>query len=141
MYSDLYGLETVIFRYFNVYGDRQPIKGAYAPVMGIFNRQVSNNEPMTVVGDGLQERDYINVQDVCRANVMAAYSDNPDIVGETFNIGSGEKYSVMDLVHMIGGEEANYVHLPERPGEARATLADTSKAKDIFGWEAEHSLV
>ena len=140
MYSNLFGLETVIFRYFNVYGNRQPIKGPYAPVMGIFNRQVTNNEPMTVVGDGLQERDYVNVQDVCRANVMAAYSDNPDIVGETFNIGSGKNYSVLDLVHMIGGDDADYVHIDDRPGEARSTLADTTKAREVFYWEPEIKL-
>ena len=140
MYSDLFGLETVIFRYFNVYGERQPVKGPYAPVIGLFKRQLANNEPMTVVGDGLQDRDFVHVKDVCRANIMASFSDNPNIVGETFNIGTGKKYSVLDLVHMIGGEDANYKHIPARPGEAKSTLADTSKALDVFGWQAEINL-
>ena len=72
MYSKLYGLETVIFRYFNVYGERQPLKGQYAPVIGIFLRQFKNNEPMTIIGDGSQRRDFTHVSDVVDANIKAS---------------------------------------------------------------------
>ena len=77
MYTDLYGLNTIIFRYFNVFGERAPRKGQYAPVTGIFLRQKAAGEPLTIVGDGEQRRDYIYVKDVANANVMAAIS-NPD---------------------------------------------------------------
>ena len=66
MYSDLYGLETVVLRYFNVFGERSPTRGQYAPVIGIFQRQRDAGEPLTIVGDGTQRRDFIYVGDVAR---------------------------------------------------------------------------
>ena len=96
MYSSLFGLNTVIFRYFNVYGERQPIKGQYAPVVGIFQRQVANKEPMTIVGDGLQRRDFTHVSDVVRANILASKSDNSDIFGEVINIGTGTNINMIE---------------------------------------------
>ena len=75
MYTDLFDLDTVIFRYFNVYGPRQPVRGQYAPVLGIFKRQKDAGEKLTIVGDGNQRRDFVHVEDVARANVMAALGD------------------------------------------------------------------
>ena len=113
MYTKLFGLKTVTFRYFNVYGDRQPTRGQYAPVIGLFKKQKDSGKPMTVVGDGLQTRDYTNVKDVVRANILAAESKRVGN-GEVINIGVGRSYSVMDLVDMIGGE---HVFIPLRIGE------------------------
>ena len=136
MYTRLYGLKTVIFRYFNVYGNRQPTKGQYAPVIGLFKKQKDNGEPMTVVGDGLQTRDYTNVSDVVNANLLAAESD--DVGGnELINIGAGKSYSVMDLVEMIGGE---HIYIPPRPGESRHTLADISRANMLLKWNTKVNL-
>tara|TARA_Y100001963_G_C6778013_1_gene448338 strand:+ start:679 stop:1596 length:918 start_codon:yes stop_codon:yes gene_type:complete len=140
MYTKLFGLETVIFRYFNIYGERQPIQGQYAPVIGIFQRQLAAGEPMTVVGDGLQTRDYTHVSDVVAVNIAAANVDNEDAYGQIFNVGYGKNYSVIDLVYMIGGEDASYRFIPPRPGEARHTLSDCSKAKEILNWEAKVGL-
>ena len=70
MYTQLYGLPTVAFRYFNVYGERQPLRGQYAPVIGIFLRQKAAGEKLTIVGDGNQRRDFTHVSDVVRANIM-----------------------------------------------------------------------
>lgn len=137
MYYNLFDLQTVILRYFNVYGDRQPLKGQYAPVIGIFLRQVANNEPMTIVGDGKQRRDFTHVADVVRANWLAALSHNPDIFGETFNVGVGKNYNILEIAKMIGND---YVHIPERPGEAQETLADISKIKEYLNWEPKISL-
>lgn len=131
MYYKLFGLETVIFRYFNVYGERQPTKGQYAPVIGLFLKQKSNNKKMTVVGDGLQRRDFTHVSDVVEANILAALSDNNNILGEIFNIGTGINHSVLQLVEMMGGE---YEHIPPRIGESRTTLADIQKAKSMLNW-------
>ena len=132
MYTDLFGLETVVFRYFNVYGDRQPMQGQYAPVIGIFNRQKHNGEKMTIVGDGLQTRDFVNVTDVVNANILAANIDNKEPVGKVINIGTGTNNSVLEIAKMIGGE---YVFLPARDGEARETLANITSAKKLLGWE------
>ena len=131
MYYNLFDLETVIFRYFNVYGERQPLKGQYAPLIGIFQKQKDAGEPMTVVGDGKQTRDFTYVGDVVKANILAARSDNPEVLGEVFNVGSGKNYSVLDVADIIGGERK---FIPGRLGEARETLADLTKSKKLLGY-------
>jgi UDP-glucose 4-epimerase len=137
MYNSLWGLETVVFRYFNVYGERQPTKGQYAPVIGLFQRQVAAGQPMTIVGDGEQRRDYTHVSDVAEVNVRAAFTDNPDAVGELINVGTGKNHSVNELTGLIGGESE---HIPERPGEARETLADITKLKTLLDYEPQVEL-
>ncbi len=137
MYWDLFGLETIIFRYFNVYGERQPTKGQYAPVIGLFQKQVAEGKPMTVVGDGLQTRDYTHVSDVVNANIMASMVENSEAIGEIFNIGTGTSYSVMDLVNMIGGPHSDHVHMEPRIGESRHTTANIFKSQRLLGWYPE----
>jgi len=133
MYTDLYNLPTVIFRYFNVYGERAPRKGQYAPVIGIFLRQLSADEPLTIVGDGEQRRDFIYVGDVANANIMAAISNlEPDKYGQVYNVGTGKNYSVNELAKQISN---NTINIPPRVGEARTSLADISKIKSTLGWE------
>ena len=132
MYYTLWGLETVTFRYFNIYGDREPTKGAYAPVVGLFLIQLKHKKPLTVVGDGGQRRDFTNVQDVVQANMLAMDSDKKEILGEIFNIGTGTNHSVLELAKMISD---NYIFVPERLGEARNTLADITKAKLLLGYK------
>tara|TARA_B100002019_G_C21119745_1_gene522721 strand:+ start:152 stop:865 length:714 start_codon:yes stop_codon:yes gene_type:complete len=85
MYYDLYGLETVVLRYFNVFGERSPTRGQYAPVIGIFQRQRDAGEPLTIVGDGSQRRDFIYVGDVAKANYLAATSNLEGYFGQVFN--------------------------------------------------------
>ena len=131
MYSKLYNIRSVIFRYFNVYGERQPTKGQYAPVVGLFQKMKSEGEPMTVVGDGDARRDYTHVKDVVSANILAAMKKDL-LKTETINIGTGTNYSVLELVDMIGGD---YVHIPARIGEAKETLADISIARNYLNWE------
>tara|TARA_R110000824_G_scaffold294113_1_gene482433 strand:- start:23439 stop:24326 length:888 start_codon:yes stop_codon:yes gene_type:complete len=135
MYTDLFGLKTITFRYFNVYGERQPIKGQYAPVIGLFLRQKENGESMTVVGDGLQTRDFTHVKDVVRANIAATKCTSG--FGEVFNIGTGTQISVLDLVNILGGD---YIHIPDRLGECRFTEADITKAQTILEWEPQITL-
>ena len=140
MYSKLFGLETVIFRYFNVYGENQPTKGQYAPVIGLFQRQHSNGEPMTVVGDGMQRRDFTHVSDVVEANILAAMYADEKAVGEIFNIGSGTNHNIHNIVHLVGGENAEFVYISERVGESRETLSDCSKEHDILNWKPKVTL-
>ena len=131
MYSKLYGIKSVIFRYFNVYGERQPTKGQYAPVVGLFQKMKSEGKPMTVVGDGLARRDYTHVNDVVNANILASMKKELS-ESKVINIGTGINYSVLELVDLIGGE---YIHIPPREGEAKETLADISAAKTYLNWE------
>ena len=140
MFHNLYGLKTVTFRYFNVYGERQPLRGQYAPVIGLFLRQHQERKPMTVVGDGLQSRDFIYVDDVVEANVLAATTNNDMVFGETFNIGTGKNYTIFDLVHMVGGDDADYIHIPPRKAEIRTSLSDCGKAKNLLKWKPKTKL-
>ena len=133
MYTDLFGLPTVIFRYFNVYGYRQPLKGQYTPVVGIFMRQRDAGESLTIVGDGEQRRDFTHVSDVVNANVMAAISNpDDDAFGQIYNVGNGVNYSVNELADMISDDQ---VTIPPRIGESRVTLANNQKSRNRFGWE------
>ena len=135
MYTDLYGLNTIIFRYFNVFGERAPRKGQYAPVTGIFLRQKAAGEPLTIVGDGEQRRDYIYVKDVANANIMAAISNpDDDAYGQVYNVGSGKNYSVNEIASFISDDTIN---IPPRVGEARNSLANIEKIRKTFAWKPE----
>jgi UDP-glucose 4-epimerase len=138
MYTELFGLNTIIFRYFNVYGERQPTKGQYALVVGLFLKQAKCKEPLTIVGDGEQRRDFTHVFDVVMANVLAATVDVPqEAYGAVYNIGNGANYSVKEIANMISENQTN---VPPRLGESKETLADNSKVKNTFGWDPKISI-
>ena len=130
MYNDLFGVKTVIFRYFNVYGNREPLKGPYAPVVGLFLRQHRAGQPLTIVPDGTQRRDFTHVEDVVQANLLAMEVDH-EHYGEVFNVGTGTNHSVLELAAMISD---NTVEVEARIGEAYITLANNQKIRDILGW-------
>jgi UDP-glucose 4-epimerase len=133
IYSSLWGLNTITFRYFNVYGERQPTKGKYAPVIGLFMKQKNENKPMTIVGDGKQRRDFTHVSDIVKANILAMESEDiTGVSGEIFNVGTGINHSILEIASMIGGEVE---HLPPRLGEAQQTLADISKISHSFDYQ------
>ena len=129
VYYNLYGLETISLRYFNVYGDRQPLKGQYAPVIGLFLKQHQENKPLTVVGDGSQRRDFTHISDVVQANVLA--SEIKDGFGEVYNIGYGSNYSILEIANMISNDVK---FIPPRIGEVQETLASNAKFKELTGW-------
>ena len=133
MYTNLYGLPTILFRYFNVYGERQPLRGQYAPVVGIFLRQRAVGEPLTIVGDGNQRRDFTHVRDVVQANILAATKEvDSDVFGQLYNVGTGNNYSINQIARMISD---NTINIAPRPGESRVTLANNQKLRRTFGWE------
>ena len=130
LYSELYGIDTVSLRYFNVYGDRQPTEGAYCLVMGIFAGQRLNNQPMTIRGDGEQRRDFTHVDDVVDANVRCMEYTSAEFKGDIYNIGNGDNRSVNQIAELIGGDRFNINSVIE----PRETLACYDKAKKVFGW-------
>ena len=135
LYSDLYGLETVVLRYFNVFGERSPRRGQYAPVIGIFDRQRLSGEALTIVGDGTQRRDFIYVGDVAKANLIAAEATlDKKYFGQVFNIGSGINYSVQEIADAISD---NQTYIPKREGEMETTWSNIEKASEILGWKPE----
>ena len=138
MYTDLYGLETVVLRYFNVFGHRSPRRGQYAPVIGIFQRQKESGEPLTIVGDGSQRRDFIHVKDVARANFLAAMLPLKGHEGEVFNVGSGKAYSIQEIADAISD---NQVYIDKRSGEMQTTFADITKIGEVIGWKPEIDVI
>jgi len=133
MYTELFDLPTITFRYFNVYGERQPLKGQYAPVVGIFLRQRNAGEPLTIIGDGEQRRDFTYVGDVVNANIIAATKEvDSSAFGQVYNIGTGKNYSINEVASMIS---KNTINIPPRPGETVVSLANNKKFRKTFGWE------
>lgn len=129
-FHQTYNIETVSLRYFNVYGERQNLDGAYALVMGIFAHQRLNNKPMTIRGNGEQRRDFTYVGDVVNANILASTSDKVG-KGEVINIGNGDNRSINQIADMIGGDRINV----DPVTEPFQTLADNTLAFDLLGWE------
>jgi len=130
LFSDIYDLQTVSLRYFNVYGDRMPLDGAYRVVIPIFSSQKLNGEPMTIRGNGEQRRDFTYVGDVVEANMKAAFM-NTRWHGDVFNVGSGDNRSVNQIAKMIGGDTINV----EPVIEPKETLADIEKTKFVLDWK------
>ena len=135
MFSEVYGLETVSLRYFNIYGERQNVGGAYAMVIGIFVDQLLNGKPMTIRGDGEQRRDFTYVGDVVNANILASQSEKVGN-GEVINIGNGDNRSINDIANMIGGDKVNV----EPVIEPKETLADNSLAEELLGWKPTQNI-
>lgn len=135
IFSEIFGLPAVCLRYFNVYGRRQSFEGSYCSVFGTFFNQRKKGEPLTILGDGNQKRDYTNVDDVVRANILAAQSEKA-VRGETINIGRGKSYSVNEVAEMVGGPKK---HIEPR-FEVKESLADNSLAKELLDWEPRVNL-
>lgn len=135
LFSQVYGLETVCLRYFNVYGLNAPVDGVYALVIGKFCDQRKHGKPLTIVPDGKQSRDFTHVSDIVRANILAA--ESPKVgKGEVINVGGGRNRTVLEVAKLIGGP----VIFIEPRIEAKHSLADISKAKKLLGWKPKISL-
>ncbi len=135
VFSELYGVETVSLRYFNVYGPRQDPNSQYAAVIPRFIRWALQGQPLEVHGDGLQSRDFTYIDNVVAANLLAAESREAD--GGVFNIGQGATHSLMDLLELLRrllGRELSWVHTEERAGDVRCSLADITRAEHCLGY-------
>jgi len=135
MFSQVYDIDTVCLRYFNVYGERMNLEGAYKLVIAIFAEQHKKGLPLTITNTGEQRRDFTYVQDVVKANILAA-KHSEELLGESFNIGNGNNFSINEVADIFGGEKDYYKKVLE-PFE---TLADNSKAKLKLGWNPKGNL-
>lgn len=133
-WAKVYQLPAVSVRFFNVYGPRARTSGTYGAVFGVFLAQLLAKEPLTIVGDGEQTRDFTFVADVVDALIAVAESDK---VGEIYNVGSGQPVSVNELVRQLGSPPS--VQIPRRPGEPDCTWADIGKIRRELGWEPKVS--
>ncbi|MFB6353105.1 MAG: NAD-dependent epimerase/dehydratase family protein [Halobacteriales archaeon] len=133
LYHELYGVETVALRYFNVYGPRQT-GGPYSGVIGIFTRQALSGEPVSVHGDGTQTRDFVHVDDVVRANLAAATAD---AAGVAVNVATGASVTVRELAERIvelAGSDSAITHVEPREGDVDRSRADVSRAAEVLGY-------
>tara|TARA_R100001377_G_scaffold42877_1_gene24194 strand:+ start:944 stop:1819 length:876 start_codon:yes stop_codon:yes gene_type:complete len=134
LFSKIYNISTVTARFFNVYGPRQPIEGQYATVVGIFQRQYCNGDKITITGDGEQKRDFTHVYDIVDGLIKLSVSN---FSGEIYNLGTSDNFSINELASFFKCETT---YIPERPGEARSSLADITATTKDLGWIPNQSL-
>jgi len=135
LFTELYKVPIISLRYFNVYGPRIDFNSDYSLVIGKFLKQNSENNPLTIFGDGEQTRAFCYIDDVVEANIKALESKKLK-GGEVINVGSEISQTVNYLAELIGGEVQ---YLPPRPGDIRHTKADISKARELLDWEPKVS--
>ena len=136
-YSQTCNIESVVLRYFNVYGPREPLKGHYSPVVGLFKRQYSANEKITIVGTGNQRRDFTYISDVVDANIKAISARDKFTV---LNVGTGKNYSINELANMVCSDTSRFKYIPSRKSELNETLADITKTQKEIGWTPSKTL-
>lgn len=137
LYASLFELETVVLRYFNVFGPRQDPSSPYSAAIPVFIEAALEGRAPTIHGDGAQTRDFTYVENVVHANVRACLSEDEDVVGRVFNVGCGERVSirrVWEEIRSITGVEVEANHGPARAGEVRDSLADLTRIRDRLGY-------
>ncbi len=135
LYSEVYGLETVALRLFNVFGPRQSPESDYAAAIPRFVTACLEEQPNTIHGDGEQTRDFIYVEDVATASLLAA--DSGAAVAQVINVAGGRRISVNEIVRTVmglTGAKTEPIHGPERAGDVRHSQADVSKARELLGF-------
>ncbi|MEI6950291.1 SDR family oxidoreductase [Paraflavisolibacter sp. H34] len=140
VYANVYGLELVGLRYFNVFGPKQNPTGAYAAVIPLFVKAVLDNEPPTINGDGSTSRDFTFVDNAVQANIRALFTRNKEAVNQVYNIAFGEQTSLNELfeeIKSIAGSDLAPKYGPSRKGDVLHSLADISKAKALLGYDPE----
>ncbi len=141
LYSKLYGLETVGFRYFNVFGRRQDPHGFYAAVIPKFVKQLLNDETPTINGDGKQSRDFTYIENVIEANLKGMLSGS-ETAGEAFNVAYGGQEYLIDIYNKICKlleKNINPIYGPDRAGDIKHSNADISKARKMLGYDPDYS--
>ena len=143
VFSDVYDIETVGLRYFNVFGPRQDPSSDYAAVIPKFIDLLRREEPPVIHGDGEQTRDFTYVENVVQANRKAAQASSEDVSGEIFNVGCGDRVTVNRLAQTLKDiidTDTEPVHGDPRPGDVRHSQADIQKARDAFGYNPQVGL-
>lgn len=140
VFYDVYGLETIGLRYFNIYGPNQSPGGPYAAAIPIFIDHILKGKAPFINGDGQQTRDFTYIDNAIQANIKALFTDKEEALGKTMNIAVGERISILDLYNAICkevGQEITPNFRESRAGDVRDSLADISRAKDLIGYEPD----
>lgn len=139
MYSELYGMKTATATFYNVYGPREPRKGEWATVVAKFGRQWESNEPITVVGDGLQTRDFTHVEDICKGLIRMS---ELELYGDNIDLGRGEPIRILDVARTwCDGDNSQIQFVPLRKNEGLHTKCDTDETYEKIGWKAVNNLI
>tara|TARA_R100000773_G_scaffold44633_2_gene46695 strand:+ start:3172 stop:4035 length:864 start_codon:yes stop_codon:yes gene_type:complete len=138
LYNKVYNLPTAICRFYNVYGPHQIEGGDYAAVIGIFERQYKNHEPLTITGDGEQRRDFTHVDDIVDGLIRCGEKINK-VSGEEFELGSGVNFSINEVANMFG-DDYSKEYIPARDGEYEMTLCTDDKANKLLGWNPKNNI-
>jgi nucleoside-diphosphate-sugar epimerase len=142
-FHTVYGTETVVLRYFNVFGPRQDPASQYSAVIAIFLDRALEGRPPTINGDGEQTRDFTFVENVVEANLLACHAPAEAAAGEVFNVGCGERTTVNALwraIREVAGAPVEAVHGPARPGDVRDSLASLERIQERLGYRPQVSL-
>ena len=134
-YKEMFGVNSKICRFYNVYGPHQLTEGEYCTVIGIFERQYQEGVELTITGDGTQRRDFTHVDDIVDGLILTSESEDFEL--DYVELGRGHNHSINELAEMFG---CGYTYIPKRPGEAEVTLCDTSVAKKDIGYEPKVNL-
>ena len=144
VFAELYNMEFVGLRYFNVYGPQQNPAGPYAAVIPLFIKALLDEKPPIINGTGDSSRDFTFVEDVVQANLLAMFTDNPEALNQVYNIAKGEQTTLnelFDILREISGKSIKPIYGPERDGDIKHSLADVSKAKRLLGYDPATSPV
>jgi len=143
VYGNLYGMEIIGLRYFNIFGPKQNPNGPYAAVIPLFAEALIKNTAPVINGDGSHSRDFTFVDNAVQANILSLFTTNKEAVNQVYNIACGEQTSLLELFNGLkeqSGSALNPVHGPDRRGDVKHSLADISKAKKLLGYNPSVSV-
>lgn len=138
VYANLYGIQFIGLRYFNIFGPRQNPQGPYAAVIPLFVKALLENKPPLINGDGSHSRDFTFVANAVQANMLSLFTNNKEAVNQIYNIACGHQTSLLQLFNNLkqeAGGNLEPVHGPERIGDVKHSLADISKARKLLGYD------
>ena len=140
LYKKTYGISAEICRFYNVYGPHEIIDGDWAAVIGIWRRQVRDNQPITIVGDGEQRRDFTHIDDIVDGLYKVGVSN--EIHEDAWELGTGMNYSINEVYQMFNNKfTVSSISLPDQPGNYRETLRENNDALERLGWEPKDRLL
>ena len=143
VYADLFQMEPIGLRYFNIFGPRQNPKGAYAAVIPLFAQALIDHKPPKINGDGRHSRDFTYVDNAVQANILALFTENKEAVNQVYNIACGQQTSLNELFQHLreqAGTDLQPIHGHERKGDVLHSLADITKAKTLLGYDVKVSV-
>lgn len=143
VFADLYKMEFIGLRYFNIFGPQQSPNGPYAAVIPLFAAALLNNKPPTINGDGSHSRDFTYVDNAVQANILSLFTVNDKAINQVYNIACGHQTSLTQLFEVMkkeAGSSLQPIHGPERAGDVKHSMADISKARQLLGYEVKLSV-